>query len=215
MFTFSGDINKWASFGSIAVAFIFSLFLISSDLDCILTQVALSTTVMADLFLVIVQPMNQLVSMIFFSVTQICYFLRILFNSKSKLEKIVHLFVRGLVIIGVIIVAIVVLKEKIDALSIISVFYFANLVLNVIFAFIQFKKSILFPIGLFLFMICDIIIGLRSAIGVYLNVPQSSFLYQIAFSSFDWAWLFYLPAQVLIVLSLYSKKYRQDKSQQN
>lgn len=207
IFTTSGLTNSWVSFSSIVTAFLFSLLLLSFDLNVILTQIALCTTVMADLFLIIVEPMNQLVAMLFFSVTQVCYFLRLYFNSKSKLEKIVHLFFRGLAIVLIVILALVILKDKVDALSIVSVFYFANLVLNMIFAFVQIKKSILFPIGLLFFMICDIFVGLQSAIGVYLDIPESNIIYQIAFSSFNWAWLFYVPAQVLIVLSLVFNRY--------
>ena len=208
IFTTSGVANSWISFSSILLCFLYSLLLMSSNKNVVLTEVALFGTAMADLFLVVIQPRHQLVAMIFFSITQICYFLRIFLNSKSKKEKIVHLAVRGGITALALITTALVLKDKTDALSLISIFYFANLILNVVFSFIQIKQSILFPIGLLCFMICDIFVGLQCAIGVYINVPETNILYQIAFSPFNWAWLFYLPAQVLIVTSLLINNYK-------
>lgn len=202
IFAIHGRANDWISFSSIVTVFIFSLFLICKNKNVILTQIALLTTSIADLFLIIVQPRQQLMAMIFFSVTQICYFIRLLLNAKNKTEKIVHISVRAGLTAIVFAVTAIVLKEKTDALSMVSMFYFTNLILNVIFAFVQIKRSILFPIGLLFFMICDIFIGLQCAIGVYIDVPENNILYQIAFSPFNWAWLFYVPAQILIVLSL-------------
>ena len=147
IFAISGPAHKWISFISILLCFLFSLSVISFSKTKILTQIGLLTTVIADVFLVLLSN-YQIVAMTFFSVTQIAYFLRILFNSNSKKEKLIHIIFRAVVVIGVIIATIVVLKENIDALSLISMFYYANLVLNVIFAFVQIKKSVLFPIGL-------------------------------------------------------------------
>ena len=202
IFTIKGRANDWISFSSILLVFVFSLCLTCKNKNVILTEVALLTTSMADLFLIIIQPRQQLIAMIFFSITQICYFIRLLINSTSKKEKIIHISIRFILTVIVFAVTAIVLKEKTDALSMVSMFYFTNLILNVIFAFVQIKKSILFPIGLLCFMICDIFIGLQCAIGVYIDVPENNILYQIAFSPFNWAWLFYVPAQVLIVLSL-------------
>lgn len=202
IFTISGRVNDWISFSAILMVFLFSLLFMFKNKYYIFTQIALFTTVMADLFLVVVEPRQQLVAMLFFSITQICYFLKLFFCSSSRIEKIIHLATRGALIVIVGIITIIILMDKIDTLSMVSVFYFTNLVLNVIFAFVQLKKSLFFAIGLFLFMICDIFIGLQCSIGIYINVTETNILYKIAFSPFNWAWLFYVPAQVLIVMSL-------------
>ena len=201
IFTISGPANKWISFSCILLCFLFSLTLISLSKTKILTQIGLLTTVLADVFLVILGE-HQVVAMSFFSITQIAYFLRIFLNTDSKKERVVHIAIRMLAIVGTIIATILVLGEKLDALSFISMFYYVNLILNVVFSFVQIKKSILFPIGLLCFAICDLFIGLQVAIGTYISVPESSFIYKVVFSSFNWAWFFYVPAQVLIVLSL-------------
>lgn len=213
IFTISGPAHKWISFVSILLCFLFSLGLISFSKSKILTQIGLFTTVIADVFLVLLSNYH-VVAMLFFSITQIAYFLRLLFDSSSKKEKLIHIIIRLVVVVAVVVTTILVLKEKLDALSLISMFYYANLVLNVIFAFVQIKKSVLFAIGLLCFAICDAFIGLQAAIGTYISVPENSFISQVVFSPFNWAWFFYVPAQVLIVLSIVFKEKKSSNSEQ-
>lgn len=68
-----------------------------------------------------------------------------------------------------------------------SLFYFANLLLNTAEAFALGNVS-LFALGLLLFVFCDLCVGARN-LGIFV--------------SFTWwgSWLFYLPSQALIVLS--------------
>lgn len=210
IFTISAPANKFISFASILLCFLFSITLISLNKTKILTQIGLLTTVIADVFLVILGDYH-VVAMCFFSITQIAYFLRILFNTESKKERIIHISIRVFVIIGTIIATILVLKENLDALSFVSMFYYANLILNVIFAFVQIKKSVLFPIGLLFFAICDAFIGLQVAVGNYIFLSETSLIYKVVFSSFNWAWLFYVPSQVLIALSIFFGQTKQKK----
>ena len=102
----------------------------------------------------------------------------------------------------------VVCGDKVNYLAVISVFYYTNIALNLIFSLIQFKKYSLFALGLILFVLCDTVIGLNSAIGVFISVPETSILYKIAFAHFNLAWVFYLPSQVIIAIyqSLKTKK---------
>ena len=164
-------------------------------------QIGLACTVFADIFLVVIEPMIQLPAMIFFSGTQICYFLRIFFETKSKKEKLIHLIIRASLTVIVQIITIIVLKEKTDALSLVSMFYYTNLILNVIFAFIHFKKSPVLAIGLLLFLLCDTIIGLDIMASSYISGTAleavNSFI-----SGANWAWIFYVPSQALIASSL-------------
>lgn len=66
------------------------------------------------------------------------------------------------------------------------IFYFLNLCLNAAEAFAQKKRT--FALGLLLFVLCDVCVGTYN-LGIFV--------------SFTWwgSWLFYLPSQVLIVLS--------------
>ena len=204
-------LNAWISYSAIILNFVMAMILFKKSKNVVLTEVALLMTCLADLFLVILNPQIQLVAMIFFCITQGCYFLRILVNTSSKTQRIWHIGIRaGFCVLGII-ATILVLKEKTDALAVISIFYFVNLFLNVIFAFMQTKKSVLFAMGLLLFMFCDILIGLNVASGGYLTFTEGTLLAWLANPSIPLAWGFYVPSQVLIVLSLVFNKYNDNK----
>lgn len=188
-------------FTSVLISASFMILSCSKTKSYLFMQIGLACTVFADIFLVVIEPMIQLPAMIFFSGTQICYFLRIFFETKSKKEKLIHLIIRASLTVLVQIITIIVLKEKTDALSLVSMFYYTNLILNVIFAFIHFKKSPVLAIGLLLFLLCDTIIGL--------DIMASSYISGIALeavnsfiSGANWAWIFYVPSQALIASSL-------------
>ena len=92
-----------------------------------------------------------------------------------------------------------VLRENVDALALISLCYYANLLCNVCESILQFRVSALFPIGLCLFTLCDTVIGLQQMEG-YLTI-SSPLLHSVLYPGFNLAWMFYLPSQVLIALS--------------
>ena len=94
----------------------------------------------------------------------------------------------------------VVLKENANFLSLISMFYFANLAANIVFSFMQFKLNPLFPIGLTLFSFCDILIGLEM-LDNFMTIPETSFINKINDVQINLAWAFYVPSQTLISLS--------------
>ena len=105
-----------------------------------------------------------------------------------------------------IVITIIVLKEKTDALSLISLFYYANLIMNIVFAFMQTKKSTIFAIGLLLFAMCDFFIGLSVMADSYLQLSAENLLYKLNDLDFNFAWLFYVPSQACIALSLLKEK---------
>lgn len=203
--TCSGKVVPPLQFSAIALAFAFSLIFVSFKDRKFIIQLALLFTVVADVFLVLVEPRNQALAMTSFSLTQILYFVKLLMTTENKKIRLANLISRITTIVLVLVVTLIVLGGKADYVALISMFYFANLVLNVIFAFIGFKQNPLFAIGLLLFMLCDIFIGLQCAIGVYIDVDPSSIIYQIAFSPFNWAWLFYIPSQTLLSLTTMRK----------
>ena len=187
----------------LACAFFFVFFELSKDY--FLTQAALICTVCADYFLVWLDPREQLPAMIFFSFTQLFYFARIFLADENKTRRIVHISLRaGLSAIAVI-ATLIVLGEKADAVALVSLFYYANLAVNIIFALAEFKKHYILAIGLVLFLLCDTVIGL-TLIGGYLTIPADSFIYKIIYPGFNLAWVFYLPSQALIASSLLPKK---------
>lgn len=198
----SGDINTILSFSTIVLACIFPLLFMNRNRNYIYTQIGLVCTVCADLFLVVIEPMYQIPAMCFFSITQICYFLRIYFNQPSNKQKLIHLLIRIIMIVLVLSITTIVLKDKTDFLSIISMFYYTNLIMNIIFATIQYKKSLLFPIGLLLFACCDLLIGLDVLDSLYLEIKEGTFLSFLCNPGFNLAWVFYVPSQMFIALSM-------------
>ena len=156
--TTGGNLNTIVSFGSVVLAFIYSILVLTKNKDSVLTSIGLFFTVCSDIFLVVLNPRIQVLAMVFFSITQIAYFLRIINLQKSQKLRLIHLIVRLVTIVIAIVATIIVLKEKTDFLSLISLFYYANLVINLIFSFMMDEKNILFSIGLICFACCDLLI---------------------------------------------------------
>jgi hypothetical protein len=203
--TTKGEIHDVVSFAVVVLSALFMLLCIQRSKSYILMQIGLICTVFADLFLVVIDPMIQLPAMVFFSGTQICYFLRIYFTTTSKKEKLIHLILRASLIVIIQIITVIVLKKKTDALSLVSMFYYTNLVLNVIFAFVHFKKLPLFAIGLILFLLCDTIIGLDIMAESYIT-GKALETFNSILTGLNWAWVFYVPSQALLGISLLKLK---------
>ena len=196
-------------FASVALSCAFALIAFSKTKSYLLIQLGLVFTVIADVFLVLCDPIIQLPAMLSFSVTQICYFLKLYFETKSKTEKYVHISLRAVATVAVIIAAIAVLKGTTDALSIVSMFYYANLIVNAVFAFVHFRKSPAFAIGLLLFVLCDTIVGFKELSNGYMNGGIIDAINN-ALSGTNWAWISYIPSQALIAISLI--KFNKEKS---
>lgn len=194
-----GNDCKFVYFFSIIFCFLFVLISVILKKKNYLFIASMFFTLMADVFLVLVEPQNKSMGMFFFSFVQIFYFV-ILFLKESKKLKTVHIITRAVFIVIIQIIAILVLKEKTDFLSLISMFYYTNLILNLIFSFFEIKTNFYLVIGFLLFLCCDTIIGLQAASGGYLVIEETSFIYKIIFTDFNLAWLFYFPSQVFLSL---------------
>ena len=192
-------------FISVVIACTFCLLFAERTWAYALTQTALICTVFADFFLLALPEMRQLPAMLFFSVTQIAYFLRIYLDDESKTRRTWHITARAALSVIAVAATLLILGSAANAVAVVSMFYYANLIINVIFAFTDFKKSPALAIGLLLFSLCDAVIGLDFLDG-YMTVPTDSFIYKIIHPGFDLAWGFYLPAQTLLALSLMKRK---------
>ena len=190
-------------FISVVIACAFCLIFSKTEASYILTRLALVCTVLADIFLLMLPTMQQLPAMILFSVTQLAYFLRIYLGEESKLRAW-HVTIRAATSVITLAVTFAVLGSSVDAVAAVSMFYYANLIVNVVFAFIDFRKSPILAPGLLLFALCDAVIGLDFLDG-YVSLPSDAFIYKIIHPGFDLAWAFYLPAQTLLALSSLKK----------
>ena len=205
--TLPGD--KWgpASFSSIVLAAAFMLLFFEPRLEYLFTQLALVCTVCADYFLVLKDAEEKLAAMIFFSGTQIFYFLRLIIKTRPGIFRTVHLSVRAAVSLLAVLVTFLVLGEGTDALSVVSVFYYAHLILNLIFAFITPGETPIFAIGLLLFLGCDTFVGF-GMLGEYLTIAEGSLIDRLNRIPLNMAWVFYTPSQTLLALSLLPRRLR-------
>ena len=169
----------------------------------LLTVIALCFTLIADFFLSnLIQFENiKVFAMLSFSATQLCYFFRLYQNQKYTREKRILLILRSFLVIVVLVVTIIVLKEKVNALALISMFYFTNLLLNVIYSIIQIKIAPLFAAGLFLFALCDVCVGFFM-MPDFLPIPEGSFIDVINKTPLNLPWVFYTPSQTLIAVDI-------------
>lgn len=208
-----GEINRYASYFSVCLACLFAALFIENTWKYKMTQLALIMTVLADYFLVMMADLQQFPAMIFFSVAQLAYFNRIFVSSDRRLERICHVAVRCSAVVFTLALTLIVLGRKADAVSIVSMFYFANLVSNIIFSFVQFKKNYLLAIGLLLFSCCDILIGF-SFLENYIEIKPGTLAYKLAHPGGNFAWMFYVPSQTFIALSLLPERLRNIKASQ-
>lgn len=205
-----GNIIPWVSYATVVIACLFMLLFAEFSWEYVLTQVALLMTVSADYFLVVIPEIEQFTAMVFFSVVQICYFTRLFISAKSKIERIAHIIIRLELVIFAIVLTNIILRHLTDEVSLISMFYYANLIVNIIFAVKQFKNNYLLAIGLVLFACCDAFIGF-SFLGNYLEIVPGSILYKLAHPGVNLAWAFYVPSQTLIALSLLPKRLKKNQ----
>ena len=201
-----GRVINTCQFGAIILACLCCAVLAERSREYAFTQIALVCTVCADYFLVWSQPIKQLPAMLFFLCAQTAYAAR-LYLLAGKTERRVQLISRVALCAAIVGVTLVVLGQNADALAIVSMLYYAQLTLNVVFAFAKFRSRAVLAIGFLLFLLCDTVIGL-DLINGYLPIPPDALLYKIIRPGFNLAWVFYLPSQVLLSLSLLTNKFK-------
>lgn len=165
-------------------------------------RIAMLFTLLADYFLVAASEINNPAGVATFIGTQVFICLHIICNEKNKKWQTANLIVRAVLSVVIVIVALIVLGEDADSLAIVSVIYYANLITNAIFAHRIGKGGIMLTIGLVLFALCDINVGLSGLDMLYGGFSEGSLFYNIMNSDVDLIWLFYIPSQTLIPLTL-------------
>lgn len=199
--TTGGDICTAVSYAAVVLACLYCILFAERTPRYALTQLALVMTVCADLFLVVIRPVYMECAMCFFSVAQLAYAARIHLEQQSEKIRRVHLGVRIVTAVISVVAVSLVLGASADFLAVITVFYFLNLIENTVFAFLNIKCGWLLPLGLLLFIGCDLFVGFAN-LDLYFAVEKGSFLYSLAHPGFNAAWVFYVPSQTLLALSL-------------
>ncbi len=165
---------------------------------------ALVFTAVSDFFLVVCIPERATLGVAFFIPVQAFYFLRLYFEEEGKVRKI-HLFVRITLCSLAVFVPIIILGDSADVLSVLSVVYFVNILLNAAFSTLTFKSAPLLSLGLILFFLCDLFVGLGN-LDMYLSIEKNSLLYGLTHTGLNMPWIFYAPSQILLTLSMTKTK---------
>ena len=193
--------NDIIDYASIVLNFLMGilLFRFLKKNDSSIVLLALGFTVIADTGLILLEDVET-ISVFFFVLVQLCYAIRIRQFSIVLPLKFDILVRFGLVIMCEVL-ALIVLKENFNGLIGVTLLYFVNIVINLFFTLINRKQNILFTLGLLLFLLCDISLGLRMS-GDFIDVSNNSLIQTITTAPIDLVWMFYFPSQVLIVLSM-------------
>ena len=194
-------------YATVVLACLFCVFLAERTREYLLLQLALVATVSADFFLVLPASPNQLPGMLCFSVAQLAYAAFLALSESRPRYLRLQLWLRGIASVVAPVATLIVLGKGADAVAIVSVFYYAHLILNLAFAWTQLPRRALMAVGLTLFLLCDTVIGLSFLDG-YLAVDKTSLIYRIIHPGFDLAWAFYLPSQMLLSISLLPKRWK-------
>lgn len=187
------DISIYLKYTSILLCFLYTFFYLGEEEeaeDIRLVRWILFFTLVSDTFLLLVN--NYAVGMTTFVVAQLLHWCR-LRQKKHKYNQWILLLglllLMGLAYFGV----------ALDFVLVASVLYFLCMVRNAIYGLFQ-RDNVLYTIGLLLFLCCDINVGLFN-IASYIAIPESLTFFVNHVVSIA-MWLFYLPSQVLITLSV-------------
>lgn len=179
--------------------------------DGIVMTVALVFTAISDLFILVLNNYFE-VGICTFTLTQAVHFARIyLINGKKPW---ISLAVRAGVV-AVLLATLGGLGMLNSAVVVLAVIYFPQLLINAVesaFLIKIDKKYIFFFVGLLLFTICDICVGVDNmggingdasdaTVGISISEGLKNFVHSVI-------WTVYLPAQVCIVLSLKKTEYK-------
>lgn len=183
--TVGGPGSNPIKFAGILLCLAYSLYL-SRQGGCRLVSAALALTVLADVFLLLLNAHYALGILLFCGV-QGLYFICIVRGGGRNLWGLrLGLFLLSLVVLN--------LLGLLIPLNILALFYFTNFFCNALASLSCSGRSMrLFSIGLWLFLCCDLCVGLFQ--NPQLVPPAVSAFVSVGM------WLFYLPAQVLIALS--------------
>ncbi len=194
LFVFEGRAVAYTQYVCILLCVVYALMFSGKGKDAMKLKLALLFTMGADFFLVLVQKDElRAIAMALFVGAQLCYLSRII-PELSQRRRTVAITTHIIIMLALVTLSVFILKDF-NTLIVICCLYFGTLVTNVIFAW-QGKNRLL-SIGITLFLLCDIFVGLSSSTE-FTNIPMD----WIAKLPLDPIWFFYLPSQMLLSLSI-------------
>lgn len=154
--------------------------------------------VISDIFLLFTS--YYALGLITFIAVQMIYFYYLLEGNRNKLIQ--QSIWRFFLFLGIAYL-IYFLHIEIDITLLLAIFYFIQFMSNVLLSIKNCKKKyVCFLLGIILFFLCDINVGIYQA-GLYVT---NKWVESIAILSQVLMWVFYLPGQVLIAYSAISEK---------
>lgn len=175
--------------------------------DILLLQMGMATTVLADVFLLVLDSHYEL-GVILFSIVQIIYTIR--YSSQRKCSSI-ELYIYTFLILNFLYFIMRIFTDRVEYLIFISLFYGICLIYSVYRGILAYRdkrypkiNGIMISLGMVLFLLCDMNVAVYNILG-YIRISGGiwDFLYEISSVSM---WLYYLPSQVLLSLSGYDFK---------
>lgn len=191
---------------TIVLCFIIALLIKShgySEKDKVLVQLARFFTLIADYFLAI--SGNYIMGIFFFSLVQITYIIRHSLMENKKHKNLIFF------IVSLTIVLTVSLRIKITSIEkdlIISALIYASLLTTSLYCAVSTitrgkypkRSSWIIALGMFLFFMCDLNVGL------YNILEEGNIKFFLGFL----IWLFYIPSQLLLALSGFNIQYLEE-----
>lgn len=167
-------------------------------------RIALFFTVLADICLLLIDAYE--IGIIFFLIVQFCYLYRLylldyIISIKKQVCYCFFLWC-GLIFF------LFFVNILIDIVLLLSVLYFIMIAWNTGITIVYWKKNWMFSMGMCLFLCCDINVGLYN-INQYIPeviLASNVILEKLMDYSKVAMWAFYLPAQVLLISSIWNKK---------
>ena len=208
---FINDNLRVITYFKYSIIFMSFLFLIYAFIRCLMSKrkmlpyllamLAMLFTLVSDVFLFILDN-YYVVGLTTFIIAQLLYAFRIELVNNDKRYMIASGSIRTLVVVVSLIIFLI---RRDDFLIYLVIIYFLNLILNCVFSLLTFLKDkekkhmLVMSIGFFLFILCDISVGLYNLNngfnGMEVNKELASiFLHLI--------WIFYAPSQYLLTLSV-------------
>ncbi len=168
-----------------------------------LIRIAMLFTLVADYYMVGAAEVDNLKGVTVFLGTQLFIMLHILANDRSAGGRAANIICRILISAVAVAIGYAVLGDGMDRMALTSVIYYANLCTNALFAHRSGRGGGMLTLGLILFALCDINVGIAGLKEIYSDgFKEGSLLYWIANADIDLIWLFYIPSQTLIPLSI-------------
>ena len=183
------DIDAF-NYSMIVLNFVLSIifFILNENRFNIFLMLGMFFTCLADYNLIILGK-NQELGVVFFTLAQLSYMMMLKVNVKE-------LIIRLVVIIFLEVLSLIIVKDLYSFLVFITMFYLSIFITNIIFGFIK-KLHLLFLIGMILYLLCDICVGV-SSFELFQDTSIAEILGRLIF-------YFYIPGLYLMILASYIK----------